>query len=130
MSSARGIVVAHGSMAAGLIDAVRRIAGTAADALAPVSNEGLSPQELRAIIGEIAGQDDAPVVVFADMFAGSCGMAAFSSCRDAQQRSVVCGVNLPILLDFVFHRELPLTELVPRLLDKGRAAVRPLEPKH
>lgn len=122
---ARGIVVAHGAMAAGLIDAVRRIAGTAADALVPVSNDGRSPAELRSVLAEAAG--DGPVVVFADMYAGSCGMAAFSSCRDTGQRAVVCGVNLPILLDFVFHRDLPLDELVPRLLGKGRDAIRPLE---
>lgn len=122
----RGVVVAHGAMAHGLIDAVRRIAGSAADSLTAVSNEGRSPQELRTILTEVAGEG--PVVVFADMFAGSCGMAAFSSCRDANQRAVVCGVNLPILLDFVFHRDLPLEELVPRLLDKGRDGIRPLEP--
>lgn len=122
----RGVVVAHGAMAHGLIDAVRRIAGSAADSLTAVSNEGRSPQELRTILTEVAGEG--PVVVFADMFAGSCGMAAFSSCRDANQRAVVCGVNLPILLDFVFHRDLPLEELVPRLLHKGRDGIRPLEP--
>ncbi|MEQ8331213.1 MAG: hypothetical protein RH859_12205 [Longimicrobiales bacterium] len=122
----RGVVVAHGAMAGGLIDAVRRIAGSAADSLTAVSNEGRSPQELRTILTEVAGEG--PVVVFADMFAGSCGMAAFSSCRDANQRAVVCGVNLPILLDFVFHRDLPLEELVPRLLHKGRDGIRPLEP--
>ena len=41
---------------------------------------------------------------------------------------MVCGVNLPILLDFVFHRDMPLDELVPRLLEKGRSGIRPLEP--
>jgi len=121
----RGIVVAHGTMADGMVDAVRRIAGGAADALHPVSNEGTSPTELKALIDRAAG--DGPVLVFADLQTGSCGMAAMSTCRESGNRAVVCGVNLPILLDFVFHRDMPLDALVERLLDKGRDAIRPVQ---
>lgn len=120
----RGIVVAHGSMAEGMVDAVRRIAGGAADALEAVSNEGTNPADLRGIIDGLAGKDE--VVIFADLQAGSCGMAALSTCREGGNRAVVCGVNLPILLDFVFHRDLPIDELVERLLVKGKDGIRPL----
>lgn len=120
----RGIVVAHGSMAEGLIDAVRHIAGGAADALVPISNEGHSPQELKSALHALA--KDGPVVVFADLLSGSCGMAAFASCRDTEHRAVVCGVNLPVLLDFVFHRDLPLDDLISRLVQKGRDGIRAL----
>jgi mannose/fructose-specific phosphotransferase system component IIA len=118
----RGLVVAHGSMADGLIDAVRQIAGGAADALVSISNEGRNPQQLRASIEDLAREG--PVVVFADLLSGSCGMAAFAGCREAEQGAVVCGVNLPALLDFVFHRDLPMEELVPRLVEKGRDGIR------
>ncbi|HKJ02172.1 MAG TPA: hypothetical protein VJ997_06945 [Longimicrobiales bacterium] len=121
---ARGIVVAHGAMATGMVDAVRRIAGGGADALIPVSNDGMSPPDLKAKLEEIAGEGR--VVVFADLLSGSCGMAAMVSARDQAQRAVVCGVNLPVLLDFVFHRDMPLDELVPRLVDKGRDGIRRL----
>jgi mannose/fructose-specific phosphotransferase system component IIA len=123
-TGARGVVVAHGSMAQGLIDAVRRIAGGAADALVPLSNEGMSPQQLKASLHELGSEG--PVVVFADLLSGSCGMAAFASCRNASERAVVCGVNLPVLLDFVFHRDMPLEELVLRLVEKGREGIRTL----
>jgi mannose/fructose-specific phosphotransferase system component IIA len=33
-------------------------------------------------------------------------------------------MNLPMLLEFVFHRELSLSQLVPRLLAKGKEAVK------
>jgi mannose/fructose-specific phosphotransferase system component IIA len=36
---------------------------------------------------------------------------------------VISGVNLPLLLDFVLHRDLPLPELGPRLVEKGRNAI-------
>ncbi len=119
----RGIVVAHGAMAEGMVDAVRRIAGGGADALSPLSNDGTNPAELKALIDEAAG--DGPVLVFADLHSGSCGLAALSTCRDCGNRAVVCGVNLPILLDFVFHRDMALDDLVERLLDKGRDGIRP-----
>lgn len=121
---ARGIVVAHGTMAPGLIDAVRRIAGGAADALTPLSNEGLTPQQLRSRLEDLAG--DGPVVVFVDLVSGSCSMAALVSLREATDRAVVCGVNLPVLLDFVFHRDLPMDELVPRIVGKGKDGIRQL----
>ncbi len=121
-----GLVVAHGTMAEGLVDAVRRIAGGAADALTPVSNEGLTPQDLRDELKRLA--DGGPVVVFADLQSGSCGMAAFACCRGERDRAVLCGVNLPVLLDFVFHRDLPFDELIPRLVSKGRESVLQLQP--
>lgn len=120
---ARGLVVAHGTMARGLVDAVRRIAGDAADALVPISNDGLGPAELARRLDEAAG--DGPVLVFTDLLSGSCGLAACSCCRERGDRVVLCGVNLPILLDFVFHRDLPMETLVERLLTKGREAIRP-----
>ena len=120
----RGIVVAHGSMAEGLVDAVRRIAGGAADALHPLSNDGTNPTQLKALIAEAAGEG--PVLVFANLQSGSCGLAALSSCREGGDRAVLCGVNLPILLDFVFHRDMALDALVERLLDKGRDGIRPV----
>ncbi len=121
----RGVVVAHGPMARAMVDAVRRIAGDAADTLRPLSNDGKSPVQLREDLDDAMG--DGPVVVFVDIAAGSCGMAALSSCRDQARRVVVSGVNLPMLLDFVFHRDLPIDEVVERVVTHGREAIaRPL----
>ena len=50
-------------------------------------------------------------------------MAAAHSCRDATERIVVSGVNLPMLLEFMFHRHLALNELVDRITDTGREAI-------
>lgn len=117
----RGVIVAHGPMALAMVEAVRTIAGDRADALHPLSNNGKGPAQLVRDLDAAMGEG--PVVVFVDLRAGSCGMAALSSCRDRSRRVVVCGVNLPMLLDFVFHLDLPLDDLVARVVEKGRAAI-------
>lgn len=117
----RGVVVAHGPMARAMVDAVRRIAGDAADGLIALSNDNKTPETLQADLDRELGAG--PAVIFADLQSGSCAMAALSSCRQGARRVVVCGVNLPMLLDFVFHRELPLDQVVERVVDRGRAAI-------
>ncbi len=119
-----GIVIAHGGMADGLVDAVRRIAGDSANALVPISNEGMSPDDLRGAIDQAAGGGSA--MVFVDLQAGSCCTAALASCRACSDRVVLTGVNLPMLLDFVFSRALPFDELVERLVERSREAIRPV----
>jgi len=116
-----GIVFAHGAMAEGVVGALRGISGASDDSVVPISNEGKGPQELRELVDEVAG--DRPTIVFVDLQTGSCGVAARLSCHDRGRRAVVCGVNLPMLLDFVFHRHLPLDRLVARLVSKGRDAI-------
>jgi mannose/fructose-specific phosphotransferase system component IIA len=117
----RGILLSHGGMAEGVVDAVRRITGTEEDALVPVSNHGLSPEvladRLRSHIG--AG----PTILFTDLQSGSCGLVARRLAHGDDQLIVISGVNLPLLLDFVMNRTMPLDQLVPRLLDRGRAAI-------
>jgi mannose/fructose-specific phosphotransferase system component IIA len=117
----RGIVIAHGEMATGLIDAVKHIAGIGGDFLVPLSNRGLGPDALAAEVRRLA--DDVPTIVFTDLQSGSCGFAARRCVQDLPNLVVISGVNLPILLEFVMRRQLPLDQLVPFLLSRGRAAI-------
>ncbi len=122
----RGILLSHGTLAEGMVDAVRKITGLDEGVLVPMSNEGQNPQGLAEQVDALAGS--APVVVFTDLGSGSCALSAQLTCRDNGQRAVVFGMNLPMLLEFVFHRELSLSELVPRLLTKGREGVKTADP--
>ena len=117
----RGVVVGHGRMAEGLVDAVRQITGAGEDALLPLSNEGLSPEALATRMESRLG--DGPAIIFVDLQSGSCGFVARRVCRDRPDSAVLFGVNLPQLLDFVMHRERGVPELVERLLDRGRSAI-------
>lgn len=117
----RGLVVAHASIAAGLVEGVRQIAGADEAALRSISNVGCGPEMLEERVVEALGEG--PAVVFTDLGSGSCAFAARRIALSRPNTAVVTGVNLPILLDFVFHRDLPLAELVERLVEKGRSGV-------
>lgn len=116
-----GLVVSHASLAEGLVQSVRQIAGVDGDALRALSNEGCGPEALQEAVAQALGTG--PRIVFTDMPSGSCAFAARRLTADRPDTALICGVNLPMLLDFVFHRDLPLPELVDRLVNKGKAAI-------
>jgi mannose/fructose-specific phosphotransferase system component IIA len=118
---ARGLVVTHGTLADSFCAAVRQIAGIEDDVLVPLSNEGRGPAELVAEVNARLGAG--PVVVFTDLPSGSCAFAARKLALTRPATAVISGTNLPVLLDFVFHRDLPLSELLARLIEKGRGGI-------
>ncbi len=120
-SELHGIVVCHGDMAQALVDAVTRITGVEG-VLVPVSNTDCDRALLEERIG--AAVDGHPGVLFTDMSSGSCLVAALTRARQTENLRVVTGVNLAMLLDFVFHRTLPLDEAAARAADTGTRAIR------
>src|SRR5688572_4426376 len=117
----RGVLIGHGGMPEGMVDAVRHITGADPDALVPISNRGKAPETLAAEVEAIVGGK--PAILFTDLQSGSCGFVARRLTQTSSDIAVISAVNLPLLIDFVMNRELPLQELVPRLLQKGRAAI-------
>ena len=117
----RGVVLGHASLATGLISCVRQIAGAEEEALIALSNEGCGPETLQSRLNEALG--DGRAIVFTDLGSGSCAFAARRVAMERPNTGIITGVNLPILLDFVFHRTMPLGELVDRLVEKGRTGV-------
>lgn len=122
MSEVRGIVVGHGDMASGIVDAVRQITGIEEDALVPLSNRGLSPD---ALIKELRARlvDGESTIVFTDLQSGSCAVAARRLTQKLPGTAVICGANLPLLLEFAMSRSVPIDELVTRLVDRGRTSI-------
>lgn len=123
-----GIVVTHGAMADGIVDAVQKISGVEDGALFPVSNEGQGPDALVTRVNALAEGSEGPVVIFTDLEVGSCALAARMACREPCHRTVIFGTNLPMLLDFVFHRHLRLEELEERLVRAGKVGIRAVQP--
>lgn len=120
MSVIRGVVVGHGDLAAALIDAVERIAGTGSGLVA-VSNTDCDRGTLEQRIDE--GVQGGPAVVFIDMPSGSCLFAAMHRLEKASGVRVVTGVNLAMLLEFVFHREGDVDEVAEHVAMVGARAV-------
>ncbi len=117
----RGVVFAHGLMAAGLVDAVRTITGCPQEILQPLSNVEGSPEVLRQRLGEII--DDNPTIVFTDVRASSCSTLAAAALREGTIIAVVSGVNLPMLLHFVLQQDDSLDDLVDRLIQRGQDGI-------
>src|ERR671924_1137625 len=95
----RAVLLAHGTMPDGLVDAVRHITGCEAGAIVPVSNTAMSPDALAARVQQAAGEG--PVILFTDLQSGSCGFVARRLAQTASHIVVISGVNLPMLIDFV-----------------------------
>lgn len=119
-SPVRGIVVAHGDLAAALVGAVEKIGGVEG-ALTSISNDGLGAEALRARVS--AEIDSHAAIVFVDLMAGSCAMAGLGLAREADDVAVLTGVNVPMLLDFVFNQDTPVKELAVRLVGKARVGI-------
>jgi mannose/fructose-specific phosphotransferase system component IIA len=116
-----GVIVTHATIGASLIDAVASITGSR-EGLVAVSNQGCGLETLRARIGECG--DLSHCVVFVDLPGGSCYTAAATLRREFPGVAVVAGVNLPMLLDFVTHRDNDVATAVERALTSGAKGIR------
>lgn len=95
----RAIVAGHAGFGAAMLEVVRRITGNG-DALCAVSNEGLDARGIERAIRDAAEAHGAHVI-FTDLPAGSCTMAARRLAREMPDLAVVTGASVPMLLDFV-----------------------------
>ncbi len=117
----KGVVVSHGDVGTALVAAVHAITGDD-HALVAVSNEGCSRDSLGLLVSEAAGDGDC--ILFVDLPGGSCLQAAARFQREHSSTTVVAGVNLAMLLDFVHHRDAALSEATARAVKVGAGAIR------
>jgi len=117
----RGVVVCHGGLAKALVEAAESISGVTG-VLQAVSNSGCDREALEERVG--AALDGKPAVVFTDLASGSCLFAVLRHLRTLQGVKVVTGVNLAMLVDFVFHRTLPPDEAAARAAAAGTRAIK------
>lgn len=120
MNRARAIVAGHGDFATGIVSAAVQITGRD-DVFIPMSNRGLSAVDVTSALGKVL-KDTGATVIFTDLPAGSCSMAARRLHRERPELTVIMGVNLATLLDFVFDESDDATA-ARAAAEKGRAAI-------
>jgi len=123
------VLISHGEMATGMLDAARMIVGEQERTLAVSLNEmddveGLM-ERIAAAVEEVDTGDG--VLLLVDAF----GASPFNaSARLAMQRKnieVITGMNLPMLLELAVQREgQNLNGLVQIALDAGKTSIRTL----
>lgn len=120
MTKLTGVVVGHGQLAQAMIGAVEQIAGQDTG-LSAVSNADCDRGALEARI--LAAVGAGPALVFIDMPSGSCLFAAMRQLQSVPGVRVVTGVNLAMLLEFVFHRDDTVDEAALHVAEVGARAV-------
>jgi mannose/fructose-specific phosphotransferase system component IIA len=117
----QGVVVCHGTLAGALVQAAEQISGLRG-VLAPVSNTGCDLDTLEERV--LTAVNGRPAVVFVDLASGSCLFAVLKRLRSEPSVKVVTGVNLAMLVDFVFHRSLSPAEAAGRAAAAGEKSIR------
>lgn len=117
----RAIVAGHGDFAAGLVSAVDVITGRGG-LLIPVAVPGLCAEDIEKLLRDRM-RESGVKVIFTDLQAGSCTMAARRILRGLDDAVLVAGANLPTLLDFVFADAMPPVDAARHSAERGRTAI-------
>ena len=101
MSSGVALVAGHADFAAGIVSAAAQITGRG-DAFFTMSNNGLTADDIEQRMRQLVAEHGIRVI-FTDLPAGSCTIAARRVLRDRADLTLVTGANLAALLHFVAH---------------------------
>jgi mannose/fructose-specific phosphotransferase system component IIA len=117
----RALVAGHADFAAGLVSAVEMITGRGGE-LAPIKVTGMCGADIERLLRETLESSGARVI-FTDLQAGSCTMAARRVQREMPGVILVAGANLPMLLEFVLSRDPDPIGAAAAAAEKGRSSV-------
>jgi N-acetylgalactosamine PTS system EIIA component len=117
----RAIVAGHEDFAIGLVSAVQAITGRGGMFLA-ISGRGQSAAAIEELLRRAIDETNARVI-FTDLHAGSCTMAARRVLRDRTDVLFVAGANLPMLLDFAMSSDAEPLRAARHAIESGRTAI-------
>ncbi|MGB9720088.1 MAG: PTS sugar transporter subunit IIA [bacterium] len=116
----KGIIIGHGEFARALLNTVERILGKQ-EMVEVFSNERLSCELLAENIKNSVEVDEQEKILFVDLPGGSCAISCLNLLKIDKKLKILCGVNLPMLIEFFLLREkYTAEELIPILLKKAK----------
>lgn len=123
------VLVSHGSMAEGMLDAARMIVGDQEGIMA-INLEEMDDVEgliekITAAVEKVDTGDG--VIVLVDVFGASPFNASARLTMTRGNMEVITGMNLPMLLELAIHRQgANLEELIKIALDAGSSSIKTL----
>ena len=122
------VIVAHGGLAREYLSAVEHVVGKQDGMIAIAIEDDHDRNAKQAEIIAAANSVDhgEGVVVVTDMFGGSPSNLSLMACA-ANERRIIYGANLPMLIKLTKSRDLPLPEAVGLALEAGRKYINSLD---
>jgi PTS system N-acetylgalactosamine-specific IIA component len=117
----RAVLAGHGSFAEGMLSVVRQIIGPTGR-IAVVTNTGATSDEIERRL-KAAIDDVGATVIFTDLPAGSCTMAARRLQRTDPRLTIVMGANAAAILEFVMATDVDDRAVAGRAAESGRGAL-------
>lgn len=122
------VIVAHGGLAREYLAAVEHVVGRQPGVMAIAIEDDHDRDAKQAEICRAADAVDSGdgVVVVTDMFGGTPSNLSLRACTP-QNRRILYGANLPLLVKLAKSRRLPVNEAVAAALDAGRKYINSLD---
>ena len=126
----KGIIVGHGNFSEVMLRTAEQIVGKQ-NYVEVVSNTGMSCALLNEKLDKVVEHSNKhETIVFVDLPGGSCTISCYNLLKNREDLNVICGINLPVLIEFFMLREkYPAEQLVPILVKKGKESIFKLEKK-
>jgi len=115
------LIIGHGDFAQGMLSTAESIVGKQ-PFVKVLSNIGLSCKQLDEKINKIIKQNKKyKTLIFVDLPGGSCTISCFNVLKNNRGLNIICGVNLPMLLEFfILRNKYSVREIIPVLIKKGK----------
>jgi len=126
----RGIIIGHGDFANGIVSTAEQIVGKQRY-VNVISNVGYSETQLEKKIRTILNRNKKyETIIFVDLPGGSCTISCFHLLKNNPNMNIICGVNLPMLIEFfMLRKNFSAQELISILINKGKENIFQLRSK-
>lgn len=126
----QAIIIGHGDFAKAILNTAEQIVGKQPK-VDVISNVGFSQEVIiQKIRGILKQHKKDETIIFVDLPGGSCTISCYNLLKTDKDLNIICGINLPILLEFFMLRDKRTArELIPILIKKGKENIFQLKEK-